>query len=91
LYKPSQGWEIAMQMIGFIAFFVGGVAAVTCVSVSLYAALPKAVLAYAERHGRFQGLAAGERLANGTRASEPPAGRPGRLTVGFDSSSLCRE
>jgi len=91
LYKPSQGWEIAMQMIGFIAFFVGGVAAVTGVSVSLYAALPKAVLAYAERHGRFQGLAAGERLANGTRASEPPAGRPGRLTVGFDSSSLCRE
>jgi hypothetical protein len=91
LYKPSQGWEIAMQMIGFIAFFVGGVAAVTGVSVSLYAALPKAVLAYAERHGRFQGLAAGERLANGTRASEPPAGRRQRLTVGFDSSSLCRE
>jgi hypothetical protein len=80
-----------MQMIGSIALFVGGVAAVTGFSVSLYAALPKAVLAYAERHGRFQGLAAGEKLADGTRASEPPAGRAGRLTVGFDSSSLCSE
>jgi hypothetical protein len=44
--------------------------------VSLYVALPKAVLGYAERHGRFQGLSTGERLADGTRASEPPAGRP---------------
>jgi hypothetical protein len=78
-----------MQMIGLVALFFGGVAVVTGLSVSLYAALPKAVLAYAERHGRFQGLAAGERLAEGTRASEPPAGRP--LTVGFDSSSLCRD
>ena len=78
LYKPGQGWEAAMQMIGSVALFVGGMAAVTGLSVSLYAALPKAVLAHAERHGRFQGLAAGERLADGTRASEPPAGRPVR-------------
>jgi len=80
-----------MQMIGWVTFFAAGVAVITGLSVSLYVALPKAVLAYAERHGRFQGLAAGERLANGTRAGEPPAERPGRLTVGFDSSSLCRE
>jgi len=71
-----------MQMIGSIALFIGGVAAVTAVSVSLYAALPKAVLAYAERHGRFQGLAAGERLADGTRATEPPAGRSVRTAEG---------
>jgi hypothetical protein len=75
LYKPRQGWEIAMQMIGWVGFFGTLVAAVTALSVSLYAALPKAVLEYAERHGRFQGLSAGERAANGTRASEPPAGR----------------
>jgi hypothetical protein len=64
-----------MQMIGWVTFFVAG-AAVTGLSVSLYAALPKAMLAYAERHGRFQGLSGGERLASGTRATEPPAGRP---------------
>jgi hypothetical protein len=65
-----------MQMIGWIGFFFAGAAAAAAVSVSLYAALPKAALAYAERHGRFQGLSAGDRLANGTRATEPPAGRP---------------
>ena len=65
-----------MQMIGWVGFFFAGAAAVAAVSVSLYAALPKAALAYAERHGRFQGLSAGDRLANGTRATEPPAGRP---------------
>jgi len=65
-----------MQMIGWVTFFAVGVAVVTAVSVSLYVALPKAVLGYAERHGRFQGLSTGERLADGTRASEPPAGRP---------------
>jgi hypothetical protein len=64
-----------MQMIGWVGVFVALVAAVTALSVSLYAALPKAVLEYAERHGRFQGLSARERAANGTRASEPPAGR----------------
>jgi len=64
-----------MQMIGSVAFFFAGAAAVTGLSVSLYAALPKVALAYAERHGRFQGLSAGERLADGTRASVPPAGR----------------
>jgi hypothetical protein len=62
-------------MIGWVEFFVAAVAALTGLSVSLYAALPKAVLEYAERHGRFQGLSAGERVPSGTRASEPPAGR----------------
>jgi len=65
-----------MQMIGWVALFFVGAAVVAGVSVSLYVALPKAVLAYAERHGRFQGLSAGDKVAGGTRASEPPAGRP---------------
>jgi hypothetical protein len=65
-----------MQTIGLVAVFFAGVAAVAGLSVSLYAALPKALLGYAERHGRYQGLSAGERPADGTRASEPPAGRP---------------
>ena len=64
-----------MQMIGLVTLFAAGMAAVTALSVSLYAALPKAVLAYAERHGRFQGLRVQERLVNGTRADEPPVGR----------------
>jgi hypothetical protein len=64
-----------MQMIGWVEVFCAGAAAVAGVSVSLYAALPKAVLDYAERHGRFQGLSTRERVADGTRASEPPTGR----------------
>jgi hypothetical protein len=64
-----------MQTIGSVTFFAVGVVAVTGLSVSLYAALPKAVLAYAERHGRFQGLRVRETLAGGTRADEPPVGR----------------
>jgi hypothetical protein len=64
-----------MQMIGLVTLFAAGMAAVTALSVSLYAALPKAVLAYAERHGRFQGLRVQEKLADGTRADEPPVGR----------------
>jgi len=64
-----------MQMIGSVTLFVVGAAAVTGLSVSLYAALPKAVLAYAERHGRFQGLAR-EEIVDGTRAGAPPAARP---------------
>jgi hypothetical protein len=64
-----------MQTIGSVTFFAAGMAAVTGFSVSLYAALPKAMLAYAERHGRFQGLRVQETLADGTRAGEPPVGR----------------
>ncbi|MEA3183002.1 MAG: hypothetical protein QOI59_6525 [Gammaproteobacteria bacterium] len=64
-----------MQTIGSVTFFAAGMAAVTGLSVSLYAALPKAMLAYAERHGRFQGLRVRETLADGTRAGEPPVGR----------------
>ena len=64
-----------MQVIGSVTFFIAAIVAVTGLSVSLYAALPKAVLAYAERHGRFQGLPGREKLSNGTRADEPPAGR----------------
>ena len=63
-----------MQMIGSVTFFAAGVVAVTGLSVSLYAALPKTLLAYAERHGRFQGLRVQETLARGTR-DEPPLGR----------------
>jgi hypothetical protein len=65
-----------MQMIGFIGLFAAAAALVTAASVSLYAALPKTVLGYAEDHGRFQGLANRETLASGTRAGEPPAARP---------------
>ncbi len=64
-----------MQAIGSIALFAGGVAALSTFSVFVYAALPEAVLAYAERHGRFQGLRVQETLANGTRAGRPPIGQ----------------
>jgi hypothetical protein len=64
-----------MQTIGSVAFFAANVAAVTGLSVSLYAALPKTVLAYAERHGRFHGLKVQEKLGNGTRADGPQIGR----------------
>jgi hypothetical protein len=60
-------------MMGLIGLFAVGVAAVTGMAFALYSALPKAVLEYAERHGRFQGLAEQETLAGGTRAGEPPA------------------
>jgi hypothetical protein len=65
-----------MQTIGFVSFWAVGVATITILSVSLYSALPKALLAYAEAHGRFQGLPHGQKMANGTRAGNPPAGRP---------------
>ena len=64
-----------MQMIGSVAFFAANAAAVTGLSVSMYASLPRTLLAYAERHGRFQGLRVQETLAQGTRADEPPLGR----------------
>ena len=64
-----------MQMIGSVTFFAAGMAAVTAFSVSLYAALPKTMLACAERHGRFQGLRVQEKLGDGTRVEEPPVGR----------------
>jgi len=72
-----------MQLIGSVGFFVAGIAAVSGLSVSLYAALPKSLLAHAESHGRFQGLSAGESLADGTRAGEPPAARPVRAGAGL--------
>lgn len=64
-----------MQAIGSIAFFAAGVVGLTGISVFLYAALPDTLLAYAERHGRFQGLRIQETLGNGTRAGLPPIGR----------------
>jgi hypothetical protein len=64
-----------MQMIGSVTFLVAGLAAVTGLSVSLYAVLPKSVLAYGELHGRFQGLRVQETLVDGTRADVPPVGR----------------
>ena len=64
-----------MQAIGFVALFAGGVAAVTGFSAFLYATLPEAVLVYAERHGRFQGLRVRETLRNGTKAGHPPVGQ----------------
>jgi hypothetical protein len=72
-----------MQVLGFIGVFVVAMAVVSALSVSLYAALPKAVLGYAERHGRFQGLSDKETLTRGTRAGEPPA-RP--LVLGRQSA-----
>jgi hypothetical protein len=69
-------------MIGFIIFSVIGLAAMTALSVSLYAALPKSVLAAAERHGRFLGLRGRERLVRGTRVGEPPMGRAPATQVG---------
>ena len=62
-------------MIGSIVVSVVGVAALTGLSVVLYAALPQKVLSAAERHGRFLGLQPRESLAGGTRAGEPPVGR----------------
>jgi hypothetical protein len=59
-------------MIGSIVFLVIGLAAMTALSVSLYAALPKNMLVCAERHGRFLGLRGHETLPEGTRAGEPP-------------------
>ena len=64
-----------MQAIAWIAFFAAGVAVLTGISVFVYAALPDTVLAYAERHGRFQGLRVQETLTNGTRAGLPPKGQ----------------
>ena len=64
-----------MQAIGFIALFVGGVAALSALSAFVYSALPESVLGYAERHGRFQGLRVRETLRNGTKAGHPPVGQ----------------
>jgi hypothetical protein len=69
-------------MMGLIVFSIVGVAAVTALSVSLYAALPTSVLEHAERHGRFLGLQEHESLPKGTRAGEPPVGRAEALQVG---------
>ena len=64
-----------MHTFDLIGLFVAAMAAVTVLSVSLYAALPEALLAYAERHGRFQGLPGRETLTGGTRADQPPDGQ----------------
>jgi len=64
-----------MQMIGSVTFLAAGMAAVTGLSVSLYAALPKSVLACAERHGRYQGLRAQETVPDGTPSEALPLGR----------------
>jgi len=64
-----------MQVIGFIALFIGCTATVTGFSAFLYSTLPEAVLVYAERHGRFQGLRVRETLRNGTKAGQPPVGQ----------------
>jgi len=69
-------------MIGSIVFLAAGLAAMTGLSVSLYAALPTSVLDCAERHGRFLGLQGRERLVHGTRAGEPPMGSAPALQVG---------
>ena len=61
-----------MHMIGWIGLFAVGMATVTSVAFAIYSALPEAALNYAERHGRFQGLAQEQILAGGTRVGEPP-------------------
>jgi hypothetical protein len=70
-----------MQAIGSIVLFAGGVVAFSGLSAFLYSALPEAVLSYAERHGRFQGLRVQETLANGTRAGQPPVEQQAVLAV----------
>ena len=67
-----------MQAVGFIGLLTVAIVIATGLSVSLYAALPKAVLLYAERHGRFQGLTEQATLRRGTRAGLPPGGLPHR-------------
>ncbi len=64
-----------MQMMDSVTVWLLGTAAVSALSVSLYAALPRKLLAYAERHGRFQGLLPRETISSGTRAGAPPATR----------------
>ena len=63
-----------MQMLGSVAFFAAGMTAVSGLSVSIYAALPERVLAFAERHGRFQGLRVREGFAGGSGVEAPPLG-----------------
>lgn len=58
-------------MIGFIGLLLAGMVAVAGLSVSLFAALPKSLLACAEAHGRFQGLPNRDTIVNGTRAGRP--------------------
>jgi hypothetical protein len=62
-----------MQMLDSVLFLTVVMALLAAVSISIYARLPKAVLDCAERHGRFQGLATHETLAEGTPVGNPPA------------------
>jgi hypothetical protein len=68
-----------MHMLGLTIFVLAGVSALTGLSVSIYASLPKTILESAERHGRFQGLRGHETLIAGTRAGDPPAQSAGVL------------
>ena len=61
-----------MQTLDLIVFTIAGVAALAGLAALVYASLPIAVLASAERHGRFQGLLTRERLASGTPTVNPP-------------------
>jgi hypothetical protein len=67
-----------MQMLDSVLFLTVAMALLAAVSISIYVALPKAVLDCAERHGRFQGLATHETLGQGTPVGNPPeaAGLP---------------
>jgi hypothetical protein len=63
-----------MQVLGLITVSIAGLLLVSTASVSLFAALPQVMLAYAERHGRFQGLNRAAQTVSGTRARLPPFG-----------------
>jgi hypothetical protein len=54
-----------MQSIEIVIFTVLAMAAVAGLSVALYTALPKSVLACGARHGRFAGLIGARALRDG--------------------------
>jgi hypothetical protein len=63
-----------MQVMGLMVLTLIGMGLVAAVSAALYAALPRAFLESAERHGRFHGLQQAQTLPDGTPAGPLPAG-----------------
>jgi hypothetical protein len=63
-----------MHFIGPLMLSLVGMAAVTALSATLYAALPRSFLEYAELHGRFQGLRQEPLASKGTPTEALPQG-----------------
>ena len=61
-----------MQMMGSITVLVAALTAASALSVSMFAAMPKVMLMYAENHGRFQGLHKSAQTVSGRKARLPP-------------------